>query len=357
MAEQVLRGGVPAVRQAVEDQNATARAAGGPEVKAGPLVALAEQLLPRLRSAEWHDRADAAVAAGPDVALRDLRALVAGSDAARDEEARALAARLRQTLEERSAAERQAWLTEITDALDGGRVVRALRTSCRPPEPGARFPGELAERLSAAAAEAMGPDVAPDRWAAVLEALTTSPVRRSVEPRGLPAEPPAELLHMVRQAADRVPGLARLPGVSLGPPPTIGARRPGPPPRPPRPARPGPPPPASSASTISTPVGVAPSSAPAPGTDPAPEGTAAPARPAAGTAEVARAPERAGDPEKETAPAGTAVHPEPPGDAEPPANGVSADDRRPSGGEGGEAHGQSQSGDDGDDAVLVEELG
>ena len=46
IAEQVLRGGIPAVRQAVEKQNEEARAAGTPEIKAEGMVTLAEQLLP-----------------------------------------------------------------------------------------------------------------------------------------------------------------------------------------------------------------------------------------------------------------------------------------------------------------------
>ncbi|MFP5317563.1 MAG: hypothetical protein ACLGI2_04635 [Acidimicrobiia bacterium] len=245
IAEQVLRGGVPAVRQAIEEQNAAARASGAPEVRADALVALAEGLLPKLRAAEWRDRADAAIGQLDEIGLRDLRALVVGADvAARDEESRELASRLRQALEERSTKERDAWLAEIGEALDAGRVVRALRSSCRPPEPGARFPTELAERLSTAASEAMAPDVAPDRWAAVLEAVTSSPVRRMVKPLGLP-EPPGNLLQVARQAADRVPGLGPL--VGAGPPPAIGARRPAPPPRPrpPSAAPPIPPPPAA----------------------------------------------------------------------------------------------------------------
>ena len=37
----------------------------------------------------------------------------------------------------------------------------------------------------------MSADTAPDRWAALLDAVVTSPVRRSVKPAGLPAEPTA----------------------------------------------------------------------------------------------------------------------------------------------------------------------
>src|SRR5205085_12001325 len=114
--------------------------------------------LPGVGGAEWGGRAEAAIDGAGEVALGDLRALVVGSDAAgRDEASRELAARLRQTLEDRSARERDVWLGEITEALDAGRIVRALRSSARPPEAGVRFPAELAERLGSAASDALGP--------------------------------------------------------------------------------------------------------------------------------------------------------------------------------------------------------
>src|SRR4051794_32320766 len=55
VAEQVLRGGVPAVRQALEEQNAQLRAEGKPEVPPAGVVSLAEDLPPRPRVAEWLD--------------------------------------------------------------------------------------------------------------------------------------------------------------------------------------------------------------------------------------------------------------------------------------------------------------
>jgi hypothetical protein len=109
---------------------------------------------------------------------------------ARDDKARTLAATLREALQRRSDEERDAWLREITESLDEGRIVRALRTSSRPPEPGTTFPPELAARLTEAAGVAMAADVAPDRWAAVLDAVLTSPVRKTVQPRALPGLAP-----------------------------------------------------------------------------------------------------------------------------------------------------------------------
>ena len=220
VAEQVLRGGIPAVRQAVEAQNARLRQEGKPEVRGEPLVALAEQLLPRLRTAEWRDRAEAAAAAVDEVPLRDLRFVVAGADAAaRDDETRLLASNLRQALERRLEDQRKQWLAETTAALDEGRLVRALRLSARPPDPGTRFPAELAMRLSEEAGRGLASDVAPDRWVALLEAVAESPVRRTVKPAGLPAEAGEELRRAARQACGRVPALAPMLGIDMPPPP------------------------------------------------------------------------------------------------------------------------------------------
>jgi hypothetical protein len=228
VAEQVLRGGLPGLRQAVETQNALARSEGRPEIKADAILAMAEDLLPRLKAAEWRDRAEAAIKALDEVSLRDLRSVVAGADAvARDDETRQLARTLRETLERRLAEQRQGWVDEIVTALDEGRLVRALRVSARPPDPTARFPAELALRLSEAASNAMTPETAPERWATLLEAVETSPVRRTVKPSGLPTEPGEDLLRAARQASGRVPAIAGLLGIQVPPPPG--------PPRPPRP--------------------------------------------------------------------------------------------------------------------------
>ena|SRR5688500_3762078 len=235
VAEQVLRGGIPAVRQAVEAQNATLREAGEPEVKAEPLVAMAEELLPRLKAADWRDRAEAAVKDVDEIGLRDLRSVVTGSDAAaRDDETRLLAGTLREALDRRMTQAREEWVKEIDSCLTSGRLVRALRVSSRPPDPGTRFPAELSTKLADAAGAALAPDVLPDRWAVVLDAVASSPVRRHVKPAGLPPEPGDMLLQAAKQASGLVPGVAQLLGIDMPPPPPPAGRRP----RPPRPPRP-----------------------------------------------------------------------------------------------------------------------
>lgn len=219
IADQALRGGLPGVRQAVEAQNAELREQGQTEINAQPLLAIAEQLLPRLKAADWRDRAEAAVKMVDDLSVRDLRSVVAGADTARDDEGRLLAGTLREALERRLQQHRDEWISKVTAALEDGRLVQALRVSARPPDPGTRFPAELALRLSEAAGTAMAPDAPPDRWQALLEAVVESPVRRSVKPAGLPAGAPEEVLAVARQASGKVPALAGLLGIAMPPPP------------------------------------------------------------------------------------------------------------------------------------------
>ena len=80
IAEQVLKGGVPAVREAVAEQNKKAKAENRPEAPVDQVVALAEAMLPALRTAEWRDRAEAALADLDELDLRDLRSVVVAAD-------------------------------------------------------------------------------------------------------------------------------------------------------------------------------------------------------------------------------------------------------------------------------------
>ena len=219
VAETVLRGGIPAVRQAIETQNTEARAAGTPELNADAMIAIAEQLLPRLRTADWHDKADAALADVDEIDLKDLRSVVVAADAAaRDDVTRELAQTLRDSLARRVEHEHADWLNELTETLNDGRTVRALRLSSRPPKAGAPFPPELAARLTEATNVALTAETGTERFATVLDALAYSPVRQAVIPQGIPAEPGDALLAAVRKLASRVPQIAALFGIEAAPP-------------------------------------------------------------------------------------------------------------------------------------------
>ena len=257
IAEQVLRGGIPAVRRALEEQNARAKAEGQAEIKADALVQLAEELLPKLKAADWRDRAEAASTSVDEIGLRDLRSVVAGSDVARDDEPLTAS-----TLAPTRAPTTQAacaWTARSPRPSKKTASSVRLQSLARPPDPAFRFPADVAVRLSEAAGQAMAADVAADRWVAVLEAVAASPVRRTVKPAGLPVEPGEALIKLANQLAGQVPALARysasacLPlGRSAGPdrrmrpadPTASRSHRPSPPgsrPVPVRPSEPAPP--------------------------------------------------------------------------------------------------------------------
>jgi hypothetical protein len=218
VAEQLLRGGLQAVRQAIEAQNTSAKSAGKPPVAADALLAMADELLPTVRLADWKDRASVAQSTGKDYRLRELRAVVAASRTViLDEEGRTMAKALQESLEQRTTALREEWLARINNALKDGRVQQAVEASIRPPEPGTRCPAELAVRLAEAASEALSADKAPEEWMQLLDAVVASPVRRNVKPAGIPDDEVAR--QAARHAAGAVPALAKLLGLRIPPPP------------------------------------------------------------------------------------------------------------------------------------------
>jgi hypothetical protein len=211
IAEQVVLGGLPAVRQAIEKQNAERTAAGESPIAAGPLLEMAEKLVPKVRTAEWRDRAEAAQRDIEVLDLRDLRSVVSTADAAaKDDASRALAQELRTGLAARADAEHQAWLAELTATVDVGRIVRALRLSSRPPKAGAPLPPELATRLTEGAGAALTDDAPAERWVAVLDALAFSPVRDKVIPASLPKELHPDVRATIARLATRIPKIAHI---------------------------------------------------------------------------------------------------------------------------------------------------
>jgi hypothetical protein len=234
VAEQLFRGGIPAVRQAIIDQNAQLKAAGQTEVPSGPLLAMAEDLVARTRQAEWLDKAEAALAAEDGVTLRDLRAVVTQSDGiAKDESARAMVAKLREALNGRVEAERTNWVKDIEASLADDKLVRAVRLSARIPDPGAKLSAELTAQLVSATNASLSTATPADRWAALVEAAAEAPFRRDIVPAGLPAAPSESLLATAAQASNRIPALLKLLGLTIPPPPKAKAgARPLPPPPP-----------------------------------------------------------------------------------------------------------------------------
>jgi hypothetical protein len=211
IAEQVVLGGLPAVRQAIEKQNAERAAAGESAIAAGPLLEVAEKLVPKVRAAEWRDRAEAAQRDLDVLDLRDLRSVVSAADSGpKDDESRELARVLREGLAARVDAEHALWLTELNATLDVGRIVRALRLSSRPPKAGAPLPPEVADRLTEQAGAALTADAAAERWVAVLDALAFAPVRDRVIPASLPTDLHADVRSTIARLATRIPKVAHI---------------------------------------------------------------------------------------------------------------------------------------------------
>lgn len=219
IAEKVLNGGIPAVRAAVEEQNKSAVAEGREKVPADGLIQIAEQLLPRLRVAEWRDKATAAETIIEDIDLRDLRSIVVSADqlVAPDESTRALVVKMKQALVVRQETETKNWLEDIAAASKVGRVVRALRLSSQPPKAGVPFPPALAQQLVDATVAGLTPDAPTERWVALLEAAAFSPIHAKVIPPSVPTVVSEELTKTVVRLGPLMPQVAALFGVVVDP--------------------------------------------------------------------------------------------------------------------------------------------
>ena len=220
LAEKALAGGIGAVRQAVNKQNALLAKDGKPKINSDSLVNLVVEMLPRLRVAEWHDSVDAVEKIIETVDLRDLRAVVARSnDPSLMKDASLTEKRelLRAALERRQAAEMQNWVDDLRAAVDVGRIVAALKIAAQPPKAGSRPPEDLRPRLVALTLEQLTPLSTSDRWAVVLEALAFAPIHNEVAPTALPATVSPELTATVQRLAPAIPRIAALFGVEVNP--------------------------------------------------------------------------------------------------------------------------------------------
>lgn len=268
IAELALQG-MQAVRQRLKAANEALAAEGKPTMPEQSVIQMAQDLLPKLRVADWLDRAEAAKRDLETLDLRDLRSVVAAANdpaIERDDSCRALASELKSGLATRSESDYQLWLSDIDAALGVGRVVRALKLAGQPPKAGAIFPDDLGRRLSEAAATSLTGDVLADRWIALLEAAAFSPIRSTLTVSAPPASVTPELTKTVERLAPLMPQVASVFGITAA----SGA----PAPKPLRPTKPA-------AKKIPPKPPVAPSAAPAPGEPTAPVEPAAAAESAA----------------------------------------------------------------------------
>jgi hypothetical protein len=229
VAEQLLRGGLPAVRTAVAEQNKTATAQGRTTVNAETIDRIATDLLGKANLAMWKDRAAGAQGAGRDLRLRDLRPVVTSAKTVNlDDEARTMLKDLQAQLTALIDILSTEWLAKIAAAIESKNALEALILAARPPEFRMQVASESAIAIAALASESLNEDVAPAQWIALVQAAVASPMHRTIKPAGIPADETCR--NEAVKVAGAVPELAKLLGMRVPPPPprTVTPRRPRP---------------------------------------------------------------------------------------------------------------------------------
>jgi len=202
--------GMPGLRDSISAQNEITKKAGEPEIPEDLLLKVAEQIYPGLRTAEWLDRADAALRGVESVDLRDIRSvIVASENVQKNNDVKALAEKLKEGFNKRVETDQNNWLKEVISTLKEGRLVRALRLSSRPPKAGFPLPEDLLNALTEAANEALAADVTQSRWGIIAEAAAFSPVHDRVVPKGVPENPNEELIKIIRRISTKAPSIAK----------------------------------------------------------------------------------------------------------------------------------------------------
>jgi hypothetical protein len=227
VAEQLLRGGLPAIRAAVVEQNKNATAQGRTTIDPDTIERIAEDLLGRTTLALWKDRAAGAAGAGRELRLRDLRAVVTSAKTVSlDDESRALLKELQAALTLRLETLRTQWNEKLESAVASKNVPEALRLVASPPDMSTRVSAEMATKVVVLASEALTAEQDVARWKEIVNLAVETSIRRNVKPQGIPADDSCKMLAV--KSAGAIPEFAKLLGMRVPPPPppTRAVRRP-----------------------------------------------------------------------------------------------------------------------------------
>jgi hypothetical protein len=218
VAEQLLRGGMPAVRAAVELQNKNASSQGRPTVDPTTIERIAEELRNKANLALWKDRAGGAIGAGRELRLRDLRAVVTSAKTVTlDEEARAQLKELQASLTARVEHLRTQWNEKLEAAISTKNVKEALGLVARPPDMSTRLSADAASRVIAMVSESLNAEQDPKTWNEIVELTADTSIRRNVKPIGIPSDDASRAVAVHNAGA--IPELAKLLGMKVPPPP------------------------------------------------------------------------------------------------------------------------------------------
>ncbi|MBU6233482.1 MAG: hypothetical protein KJS64_04455, partial [Acidobacteria bacterium] len=218
VAEQLLRGGLPAVRAAVADQNKAAAAQGRPTVNADAIDRIANDLLSKANLASWKDRAGGAQSAGKELRLRDLRAVVTSAKTViLDDEARTMLADLKAQLTSKVEHLTSEWNNKISQALEAKDALLAVTLASRPPEFRLQVASTTAAEISALVSSTLTESLDPAQWVTLAQAAAQSPMHRSIKPAGIPANEDTRTAAI--QIAGNIPEIAKMLGMKVPPPP------------------------------------------------------------------------------------------------------------------------------------------
>ena len=218
VAEQLLRGGMPAVRTAVAEQNKNATAQGRPTIDPETIDRIAEELLGKTNLALWKDKAAGAIGAGRELRLRDLRAVVTSAKTVSlDDEGRLQLKELQTALTSKVDHLRTVWNEKLEAALTSKNVAETLRLVARPPDMSTRVTAEMAAKVVTMTSEALTAELDPAAWNEIVTLAVDTSIRRNIKPVGIPANDLSKALAIKNAGA--IPELAKLLGMPVPPPP------------------------------------------------------------------------------------------------------------------------------------------
>jgi RNase H-fold protein (predicted Holliday junction resolvase) len=218
VAEQLLRGGIAAVRTAIAEQNKTLQSQSRPTIDPTLIERMAEDLVGRTALAFWKDRAAGAIGAGKELKLRDLRAVVTSAKTiSHDDESRAMLKDLQSSLNDRIEHMRKVWNEKLSTALAGNNLKETLTLIARPPDVSTRVSAEDAAKIVGAVSEALNASQEPSVWNELVTLTVETSIRRQVKPSGIPANETSKAVAIKNAGA--IPELAKLLGMAVPPPP------------------------------------------------------------------------------------------------------------------------------------------
>lgn len=220
IARKLLRGGISALKRAIEEQNKKARESNQPELMEEPILKIADELLPRVRKALWLDKCDNLLQREDKAGLKDLRALITSAQI-EDEKDRELLVRLRSLLADVQKKTQSKFSEELAKEIEQGNLREALELLSSPPDASLVIEKKYTDKLIALCNTKIEELRNKDEFLDLLRLILKSPIRRQIELTKLPQGFTREDLRFLASVSSQIPSLVGLLGIKLPPPPTV----------------------------------------------------------------------------------------------------------------------------------------